>query len=90
MPHNEVVSYVYLYEAIAFVKEKMLALTTHARVADAIAHRAPDGKFTARDLEEMITVTSEARGDATFLLGMLQIEQFDLADVSRAPHNYRP
>jgi hypothetical protein len=86
MPHNEVVSYVYLYEAIAFVKEKMMALTTHARVADAIAHRAPDGHFTARDIEELITVTSEARGDATFLTGMLQIEQFDLSDLNRVPH----
>jgi len=86
MPHNEVVTYVYLYEAIAYVKDKMMSLTTHARVADSIAHRAPDGTFTARDIEELITVTSEARGDATFLMGMLQIEQYDLADVSRVSH----
>jgi hypothetical protein len=86
MPHDEVVKYVYLYEAIALVKDKMLALTMHARVADSIAHRAPDGNFTARDIEELIGATSEARGDATFLLGMLQIEQFDLADVKRTPH----
>jgi hypothetical protein len=75
-----------VYEAIAFVKEKMMALSTHARAADAIAHRGPDGSFTARDLEELVTVTSEARGDATFLLSMLQIEQFDLADLNRVPH----
>lgn len=58
MPHNEVVSYVYLYEAIAFVKDKMMSLTTHARVAESIAHRAPDGTYTARDIEELITVPS--------------------------------
>ena len=63
-----------------------MALTTHARVADAIAHRAPDGSLTAHDIEELITATSEARGEATFLVRLLQIEEANLSETIRAPH----
>jgi hypothetical protein len=90
MPHNEVVAYVYLYEAVTTVKDRMMALTAHARVADAIAHRAPDGSLTARDIEEMITATSEARAEASFLLRLLQIEKADLLETIRAPHKLQP
>jgi hypothetical protein len=85
MPHSEVVGYVYLYEAVTIVKERMVALAAHARLADAIAHRAPDGSLTARDMEELISATSEARGEASLIQQLLQIEKYDLAAIGRVP-----
>jgi hypothetical protein len=44
-------------------------------VARAIARRSPDGNLTPRDIEELITVTSEVQAKVAYLTLLLRLEE---------------
>jgi hypothetical protein len=81
MPHNELYGYTYVHEAIAAVMEGLTDLGGRLRVANAIYRRAPDGNFTPRDLEELISATSELQGKAAFGIELLHYEDIGLKSV---------
>lgn len=81
MPHNELYGYTYVHEAIAAVMEGLTDLGARLRVANAIYQRAPDGNFTPRDLEELISATSEVQGKAAFGIELLHYEDIGLKSV---------
>jgi hypothetical protein len=78
MPHKELYGYTYVYEAIAAVMEGLTDLGARLHVANAIYRRAPDGNFTPRDLEELISATSEVQGKAAFGIELLHYEELGL------------
>jgi len=57
---------------------EMTELAVKMRVANAIFERAPDGKFTPRDLEELISATSELQARAALVLEILHYEDYGL------------
>jgi hypothetical protein len=81
MPHKELYGYTYVYEAIAAVMEGLTDLGARLHVANAIYRRAPDGNFTPRDLEELISATSEVQGKAAFGIELLHYEDMGLKSV---------
>jgi hypothetical protein len=81
MPHKELYGYTYVYEAIAAVMEGLTDLGARLHVANAIYWRAPDGNFTPRDLEELISATSEVQGKAAFGIELLHYEDMGLKSV---------
>ncbi len=78
MPHEEIRHYTYVYEGIAVLMVEMTELAVKMRVANAIFERAPDGKFTPRDLEELISATSELQARAALVLEILHYEDYGL------------
>lgn len=81
MPRNELYGYTYVHEAIAAVMEGLTDLAARLRVANAIYRRAPDGNFTPRDLEELISATSEVQGKAAFGIELLHYEDIGLKSM---------
>jgi hypothetical protein len=81
MPHNELYGYTYVHEAIAAVMEGLTDLGARLRVANAIYGRAPDGNFTPRDLDELISATSEVQGKAAFGVELLHYEDIGLKSL---------
>src|SRR5690349_20545568 len=61
MPHDELRYYTYLYDTIGYVKSSLDQCALSLHHADAISRRAPDGNLTVRDVEELITATSDAQ-----------------------------
>ena len=51
--------------------DAITVLVPQMEVASAIAQRAPDSNLTPRDVDELITVTSEAKGRTASLLKVL-------------------
>ena len=74
MPYEELRYYSYMYDVIAIVKTRLADIVANFHKADAIRHRSPDGDLTARDIEELITTTSEAQADINSTAGMLNFE----------------
>ena len=50
-------------------------LGARMEVASAIARRSPDGNLTPRDIEELITVTSEVQAKVAYLTLLLRLEE---------------
>ncbi|GAC1676709.1 MAG: hypothetical protein NVS9B2_27360 [Steroidobacteraceae bacterium] len=61
MPHGELDKYTYIHEDIAAIMDALVVLTTRMSHANAIARRDPAGELTAKDLEELVTATSEVQ-----------------------------
>ncbi len=78
MPHEQIRKYTYVYEGIAVLMVEMTELAVKMRVANAIFRRAPDGKFTPRDLEELVSATSELQARAALVLEILHYEDIGL------------
>jgi hypothetical protein len=74
MPHAELDKYTYLHETIAAIMDEILVLAGRASKANAIARRAPSGDFTAKDIEELLTATSESQASLDLLTVYLQLE----------------
>jgi hypothetical protein len=75
MAHDELHYYVYIYEDIAIIMEQLSELGARMEVASAIARRSPDGNLTPRDIEELITATSEAQGKVAYSTLLLRLEE---------------
>jgi hypothetical protein len=71
MPHDELRRYAHLYAVLAAFMDALPAFGTRMEVARAIAERAPDGKLSSRDIEELISATSEAQGRLALLIKLL-------------------
>jgi hypothetical protein len=81
MPHDELYRYTYIHEAISAVMDGLTDLGARLQVASAIYRRAPAGNFTPRDLEELISATSEVQGKAAFGIELLHYEEIGLKSV---------
>jgi hypothetical protein len=75
MAHDELHYYVYIYEDIAIIMEQMSEMGARMEVAGAIARRSPDGNLTPRDIEELITATSEAQAKLAYSTLLLRLEE---------------
>jgi hypothetical protein len=75
MAHDELHYYVYIYEDIAIIMEQSSEMGARIEVARAIARRSPDGNLTPRDIEELITVTSEVQAKVAYLTLLLRLEE---------------
>ena len=75
MAHDELHYYVYIYEDIAIIMEQSSEMGARIEVARAIARRSPDGNLTPRDIEELITVTSEVQARVAYLTLLLRLEE---------------
>ena len=75
MAHDELHYYVYIYEDIAIIMEQSSEMGARIEVARAIVRRSPDGNLTPRDIEELITVTSEVQAKVAYLTLLLRLEE---------------
>jgi hypothetical protein len=75
MAHDELHYYVYIYEDIAIIMEQLNELGARMEVAGAIARRSPDGNLTTRDIEELITATSEVQAKVAYSTLLLRLEE---------------
>ena len=75
MAHDELHYYVYIYEDIAIIMEQSSEMGARIEVARAIARRSLDGNLTPRDIEELITVTSEVQAKVAYLTLLLRLEE---------------
>jgi hypothetical protein len=75
MAHDELHYYVYIYEDIAIIMEQLSELGGRMELASAIARRTQDGNLTPRDIEELITVTSEAQAKGAYSTLLLRLEE---------------
>jgi hypothetical protein len=75
MAHDELHYYVYIYEDIAIIMEQLNEMGARMEVARAIARRSPDGTLTPRDIEELITATSETQAKLAYSTLLLRLEE---------------
>ena len=75
MAHDELHYHVYIYEDIAIIMEQLSELGARVEVAGAIARRSPDGNLTLRDIEELITATSEVQAKVAYSTLLLRLEE---------------
>ncbi len=75
MAHDELHYYVYIYEDIAIIMEQLSELGARMEVASAIARRSPDGNLTPRDIEELITATSEVQAKVAYSTLLLRLAE---------------
>jgi hypothetical protein len=78
MPHAELYKYNYIHEDIAAIMEGLVEFSTRMSVANAITKRAPADNFTSKDLEELVTATSEAQGSLEYVTSLLELEKYAL------------
>jgi hypothetical protein len=71
MPHDELRRYAHLYAVLAAFMDALPAFGTRMEVARAISERAPDGNLSPRDIEELLSATSEAQGRLALLSRLL-------------------
>jgi hypothetical protein len=71
MPHDELRRYAHLYAVLAAFMDALPAFGTRMEVARAVAERAPDGNLSSRDIEELMSATSEAQGGLALLINFL-------------------
>jgi hypothetical protein len=69
-PSAELYRYTYIHEGISAVMDALTELAARMSVASAIAKRAPEGEFTPRDVEDLITATSEVQGRLEFVTSL--------------------
>src|ERR1700704_5167431 len=75
MAHDELHYYVYIYEDIAIIMEQSSEMGARIELARAIARRSPDGNLTPRDIEELITATSEVQAKVAYLTLLLRLKE---------------
>jgi hypothetical protein len=84
MPHDELRYYTYLYDTIAYVKSSLDECKKSLHHADAISRRAPDGNLTVRDVEELITATSDAQAKTAYCAAILHYEELGLQEMEKS------
>jgi hypothetical protein len=75
MAHDELHYYVYIYEDIAIIMEQLNEMGARIEVASAIARRSSNGNLTPRDIEELITATSEVQAKLAYSTLLLRLEE---------------
>lgn len=83
MPHVELKNNTYLYQVLSSFMEAVHAFYIPSEVADAIAHRSPDGNLSPHDTDELITATSEAQGKLSYAAKFLGFEATGLEKAGR-------
>jgi hypothetical protein len=78
MPHAELQNYAHLYAVMGSFMEAVTALDMQMDAAGAIARRSPDGILSPRDIDELITATSDAQGKLAFTEILMQFEEKSL------------
>ena len=78
MPRDELGHYAFVYHAMDDFMAALNPATIQLEIAGAIARRAADGPLTARDMEELLTATSQAQGQMAFAERILHFEQVGL------------
>jgi hypothetical protein len=78
MPYEELKSNVYIYAVFSGVMDSAVAFNTSIEIAGAIARRSPDGNYSPRETEELLTATSEAQGKLAFTARLLSFEGLGL------------
>jgi hypothetical protein len=81
MPHAELRNYVYVYAVFGAFMDALTATNAQMEIAGAIAGRMPDGQLSPRDVEELITATSESQGRLAFVGKLLSFEEIGLKKV---------
>jgi hypothetical protein len=84
MPHEELRRYTRVYTVLAAVMDALPAFGARMEVAGAIARRVPNGDLPVREIEELMSATSEAQGRLALLIRLLKFAKSDLEAV-RAP-----
>jgi hypothetical protein len=87
MPREELHRYVYLYEGVDYQMRNLDAVAQQLDRAMAISDRSALGPTTARDKEELITATTEARGRIMYLLDLLALQRASLNKFRARPDN---
>ena len=82
MPHDELRRYARVYAVLAAFMEALPAFGARMEVAGAIARRSVDGNLSSRDIEELMSATSEAQGRLALLIKLLHYARDDMQDVS--------
>jgi hypothetical protein len=67
MPHEELRRYTRVYTVLAAVMDALPAFGARMEVAGAIARRVPNGDLPVREIEELMSATSEAQGRLALL-----------------------
>jgi hypothetical protein len=83
MPHDELRRYSHVYAVLAAFMDALPAYGTRMEVARAIVLRAPDGNLSSRDIEELMSATSEAQGRLALVRRLLNYARDGLKSVSR-------
>jgi hypothetical protein len=84
MPHEELRRYTRVYTVLAAFMDALPAFGARMEVAGAIARRVPDGDLAVREIEDLMSATSEAQGRLALLIRLLKYAKSDLEEV-RAP-----
>jgi len=82
MPHDELRRYSHVYAVLAAFMDALPAFGARMEVAGAIARRARDGNLSSRDIEELMSATSEAQGRVALLSRLLHYAKDGLQDMS--------
>jgi hypothetical protein len=82
MPHDELRRYARVYAVLAAFMEALPAFGARMEVAGAIARRSADGNLSSREIEELMSATSEAQGRLALLIKLTHYARADLKDVS--------
>lgn len=83
MPHAELSRYAHVYAVLAAFMDVLPAFGTRMEVAAAIARRAPDGDLSPKDVEELMSATSEAQGRVALLSRLLGYARDGLQGLSQ-------
>ena len=81
MPHKELRRYTRVYTVLAAFMDALPAFAARMEVAGAIARRVPDGDLPVREIEELMSATSEAQGRLALLIRLLKYAKSDLEEV---------
>ncbi len=81
MPHAELEKYVYVYNVFGSLMDALTVQNEQMDVAAGIALRAPDGAYSPRDLDDLISATSVAQGKTIFAQQVLQFEEKGLRNA---------
>lgn len=83
VPHDELHKYVYDYAVFAAFMDALTSTNVAMEVANAIAHRAPNDSLSKRDIEELISATSDSQGKLAFAAKLLGFEKIGLGMPAR-------
>jgi len=73
--------YTYVYVVFGAFMDALTAMNMQMDAAAAITRRAPDGALSPRDVDELVTATSDAQGKLAFTARMLQFGERGLAQL---------
>jgi hypothetical protein len=82
MPHDELSRHAHVYAVLAAFMQVLPEFGIRMEVAGAIARRAPDGNLSPKDIEELMSATSEAQGRVALLQRLLGYAKDGLRGVS--------